>query len=389
MVWRLDHGASAMEPPPGRAGRVQSSASLYEGIRSTSQTPDQDTDTRPPSEKVNPLHPATSAPAWSSALRFVPRKRAAPAGATASKAGKMATKVPSASLPTYSSQTALVTEAPAPGDGAAATSTTSDSAADLPPPPMQLAAEEVEEDKRIAQELANERGDVLLRDYEDEADRFGPRWSRAARIKYGANYDPSEPNDYYLFRAHVEVWRRQRGYSDASSSSDDEGTQFRDQRFAPPVSYAPLTQGHDASSMPAATTQHVRPLQPPGPPPPRPTLKADSSRSHDRPLPPGPPPPRPPFMQAPGAASTRPVGPTFVRSSLSQAPSPMKHDARRAGSPPQESAESAPDTPGMSDASSFAERLMAQYGYHKGHGLVRCQLLTCRAPKAMKALLCH
>lgn len=162
----------------------------------------------------------------------------------------------------------------------------------------------------------------------------------------------------------ITLWRqnRQRGDDSDEESGDDRP---RLPQFAPPASYAPVLGDPDEKRPPTlgdipAAKAHV---SPPGPPPKRPdVVERLATRSTELP-PPGPPPVKPvPARRSPSVSGER-LAPQFVRSHGAELTSSFIQRSERSPSPCAIS-----DHP--FDAATFAERLMARYGYKEGEGLV-------------------
>lgn len=179
------------------------------------------------------------------------------------------------------------------------------------------------------------------------------------------------------FKSCIVLWRQQR-LQDDDSDEDSGDDRPRLPQFAPPASYAPVLgdpdeEVHDEPKDKMRWTNPKAP--PPGPPPERPAFMARQEVLPTKPPPPGPPP------AMPAVSRHRPLLPRFVR--------PRDQDAE-----PSPEACTQPSIPTVSsdhplDAATFAERLMARYGYKQGEGLVRISPLIVRAPKEIKGSRCH
>ncbi|WFD07010.1 hypothetical protein MVES1_002366 [Malassezia vespertilionis] len=207
-------------------------------------------------------------------------------------------------------------------------------------PSMHLGEEDVRRDKALAVRAAQERGKALAEDHGVEKVSC---IHAASRATIDADYDPAAPNEYAAFKALL-MGRRQRRIALArgvlpyieAEESDEDTNANRKRQFAPPSFYrGVLPHTDDAQNdenagekgtVPedGAVRELLRPrVPPPGPPPTPPSMLQQK-------------PPNVPCNPHPPTSLTtsRPTDPALVYS-----------------------------TP------SFAERLMARYGYKHGEGL--------------------
>ena len=230
------------------------------------------------------------------------------------------------------------------------------------PPPLHLSPAELECDHALAR--------ASMRHVRANAVPFAQRLQQA--------YDPAAPNDFAVFKAYVKQYRqdRARGFVALAAPSHTENKEA-----GPSVPQGP---------------------PPPGPPPRPPALASLAPRTRT---------PNSPHEHTAAATRSLALNSTDILSNPPGLPPRPPHalythhtgkqraaaamaatfTQRRVSPEPELRTRPLGAEPATSDPSTFAERLMAMYGYRQGEGLVRLLVASTdiRVPRATRALWSH